>query len=99
MGMCSCCSRERSDAKIRAGMRTLDTSGKSTTKPFHGPLNDCLISSAESDQLSSAGYLSKSSGRIKKGKSSRSQAQLGDATWWCLSGLFAPSRENLDRRI
>jgi hypothetical protein len=44
MGMCTCCSRERSDAKIRAGLRTLDTSGKSTTKPFHGPLcDDCLI--------------------------------------------------------
>jgi len=44
MGMCTCCSRERSDAKIRAGLRTLDTSGKSTTKPFLGPLcDDCFI--------------------------------------------------------
>jgi hypothetical protein len=100
MGMCTCCSRERSDAKIRAGLRTLDTSGKSTTKPFHGR---CVMiassGSAESDQLSSAGYSNKSSGRIKKDKSSRSPAQFGDATWWCLSGLSGSSRENLGRRV
>ena len=29
--------------KIRVGLRTLDSRGKSTTKPFHGPLcDDCL---------------------------------------------------------
>jgi hypothetical protein len=43
MGVCVCCSRERPDVKIRVGLRTLDTRGKSTTKPFHGPLcDDCL---------------------------------------------------------
>ena len=44
MGMCTCCNRERADVKIRVGLRTLDTLGKSTTNPFHGPLcDDCLI--------------------------------------------------------
>jgi hypothetical protein len=44
MGECVCCNRERADAKIRVGLRTLDTLGKTTTKPFHGPLcDDCLI--------------------------------------------------------
>jgi hypothetical protein len=43
MGVCVCCNRERADVKIRVGLRTLDTFGKSTTKPFHGPLcGDCL---------------------------------------------------------
>jgi hypothetical protein len=44
MGMCTCCNRERADVKIRVGLRTLDTLGKTTTKPFHGPLcDDCLV--------------------------------------------------------
>jgi hypothetical protein len=44
MGTCVCCRREKADLKIRVGLRTLDTSGKTTTKPFHGPLcDDCLI--------------------------------------------------------
>jgi len=43
MGMCVCCNRERADVKIRVGLRTLDTVGKTTAKPFHGPLcGDCL---------------------------------------------------------
>jgi hypothetical protein len=44
MGACVCCNRERAGVKIRVGLRTLDTFGKTTTKPFHGPLcDDCLI--------------------------------------------------------
>jgi hypothetical protein len=44
MGVCVCCNRERAEVKIRVGLRTLDTLGKTTTKPFHGPLcDDCLI--------------------------------------------------------
>jgi hypothetical protein len=44
MVVCACCTRERPDAKIRVGLRTLDTLGKTTPKPFHGPLcDDCLI--------------------------------------------------------
>src|SRR6266436_685271 len=44
MSVCVCCSRERPDVKIRVGLRTLDSRGKSTTKPFHGPLCDnCLM--------------------------------------------------------
>ena len=34
MGICVCCSRERPDVKIRVGLRTLDSRGKSTTNPF-----------------------------------------------------------------
>src|SRR5216683_1313047 len=43
MSVCVCCSRERPDVKIRVGLRTLDSRGKSTTKPFHGSLCDCLM--------------------------------------------------------
>jgi len=44
MSMCVCCNRERADVKIRVGLRTLDTLGKTTTKPFHRPLcDDCLV--------------------------------------------------------
>ena len=44
MSVCVCCSMERPDVKIRVGLRTLDSRGKSTTKPFHGPLcDDCLM--------------------------------------------------------
>src|ERR1700719_2444334 len=44
MGACVCCNRERAGVKIRVGLRTLDTLGKTTTKPFHGPLcDDCLM--------------------------------------------------------
>jgi hypothetical protein len=44
MGVCVCCNGERADVKIRVGLRTLDTLGKTTPKPFHGPLcDDCLI--------------------------------------------------------
>jgi hypothetical protein len=44
MSVCVCCNRERADVKIRVGLRTLDTLGKTTTKPFHGPLcDDCLL--------------------------------------------------------
>jgi len=44
MGVCVCCNRERADVKIRVGLRSLDTLGKTTAKPFHGPLcDDCLI--------------------------------------------------------
>lgn len=44
MGACVCCNGDRADVKIRVGLRTLDTLGKPTTKPFHGPLcDDCLI--------------------------------------------------------
>jgi hypothetical protein len=31
MGVCVCCGRERPDAKIRVGLRILDSRGKSTT--------------------------------------------------------------------
>src|ERR1700736_3509971 len=43
MAVCVCCSRDRSDVKIRVGLRTIDRLRKITTKPFHSPLCDeCL---------------------------------------------------------
>src|SRR6202051_3973504 len=43
MGLCVCCNPDSAHVKIRVGLRTLDTLGRTTTKPFHGPLcGDCL---------------------------------------------------------
>jgi hypothetical protein len=43
MNVCTCCNSERPEVKIRVGLRTLDSSGKTTAKPFHGPLcGDCI---------------------------------------------------------
>ena len=43
MPACDCCGREKLDVKIRVGLRGIDSRGKSTVRPFHGPLcDDCL---------------------------------------------------------
>ena len=43
MAVCDCCHGDKTDAKIRVGLRGVDHRGKTTANPFHGPLcNDCL---------------------------------------------------------
>jgi hypothetical protein len=43
MPVCDCCRRDKLDVKIRAGLHGADNRGKSTARPFYGPLcNDCL---------------------------------------------------------
>jgi hypothetical protein len=43
MAVCDCCSNEKTDVRIRVGLRGLDQQGQLTAKPFHGPLcDDCL---------------------------------------------------------
>jgi hypothetical protein len=43
MARCDCCGKDKSDVKIRVGLRGLDHRGHITPSPFHGPLcDDCL---------------------------------------------------------
>jgi len=90
MGMCVCCNRESADVKIRVGLRTLDTLGKTTAKPFHSPLcGDCLARVSRIGSIEQRWLLQ----QIVRGDPPEKQvfqkpSARSDAKWLCLSGLL-----------
>ena len=52
MAVCDCCGSDKTNVRIRVGLRGFDQRGQLTDKPFHGPLCDeCL---ARANRIGSA---------------------------------------------